>query len=237
MRRGAPLSFLLLLGLAAPLPAPVRAAGTGPATTPPPASHDATAHERFTDVARWVGIFDDPSRDAWQKPGEVAAALALKPGALVADLGAGTGYFERSLARAVGPGGIVLAIDTEPKLIEYLRDRVKRELLEGVLPVLAAPADPFLPRGRVDAVLVVDTYHHIDDRLRYFAALRGALAPGGRVAIVDYHKKPLPVGPPLQHKLAREFVIAEMTQAGYVLADEKTFLPYQYFLVFAPATR
>ncbi len=221
MRRGALLPFVLLLSLAAA----------------PPTSHDATAHEPFTDVGKWVRIFDDPARDSWQKPDEVAAALALKPGAIVADLGAGTGYFERSLAKVVSPGGIVLAIDTEPKLVEHLRDRARKEGLAGVVPVLAAPDDPFLPKGRVDAVLIVDTYHHIDDRLRYFTRLRETLAEGGRVAVVDFHKKPLPVGPPLEHKLAREFVVGEMQHAGYVLAGEKTFLPYQYFLLFAAAPR
>jgi predicted methyltransferase len=230
MRRGLLLPFVLVL--------PFLVLHPPAATTPaPPASHDATAHEAFTDVNRWVRIFDDPGRDAWQKPAEVAAALGLRPGAIVADLGAGTGYFERALAKTVGPDGLVLAIDTEPKLVEHLRDRIRTDLLEGVLPVLAAPDDPFLPRGRVDAVLVVDTYHHIDDRLHYFRALRGALAPGGRVAVVDYHKKPLPVGPPLQHKLAREFVVDEMKQAGYALTGEQTFLPYQYFLLFSPAGR
>ena len=106
-----------------------------------------------------------------------------------------------------------------------------------MLPVLASPDDPFLPRGRVDRVLIVDTYHHIDDRLGYFRRMKEALAPGGRVAIVDFHKRPLPVGPPPEHKLSREFVIGEMRQAGWVLSREETFLPYQYFLLFEPAPR
>ena len=200
-----------------------------------PGAHDATAHHPFTDVKKWVQVFDDPKRDDWQKPEEVAAALGLGPGMIVADLGAGTGYFERYLARAIAPGGVVLAIDTEPEMVGYMRTRFVKEGAEGVVPVLAAPGDPFLPAGRVDRVLIVDTYHHIDDRLHYFGRLKRALAPGGRVAIVDFHKRPLPVGPPPEHKLAREFVVEEMRQAGYRLADEKSFLPYQYFLLFEPA--
>jgi SAM-dependent methyltransferase len=203
----------------------------------PPGPHDATARHPFTDLDKWVAIFDDPKRDEWQKPAETAAALGLRPGAIVADLGAGTGYFSRYLSKAVSPGGIVLAVDTEPKMVAHIGARVRKEGTANVVPVLAVPDDPFLPAGRVDRVLIVDTYHHIDGRLGYFDRIKRSLAPDGRVAIVDFHKRPLPVGPPLEHKLAREFVIDEMRQAGWSLADEKTFLPYQYFLLFEPAGR
>jgi ubiquinone/menaquinone biosynthesis C-methylase UbiE len=213
------------------------AAGTAPAGEPPPNPHDATAHHPFTDVDKWTKLFDDPKRDEWQKPQETVAGLGLKPGQIVADLGAGTGYFERHLSRAVAPGGIVLAIDSEPEMVQHLGRRALKEQTPNVVPVLALPDEPFLPPGRVDCVLIVDTYHHIDDRLNYFRRMKGALAPGGRVAIIDFHKRELPVGPPLQHKLARDFVLDEMTQAGWSLAGEKTFLPYHYFLIFQPAPR
>jgi ubiquinone/menaquinone biosynthesis C-methylase UbiE len=198
-------------------------------------SHDAKAHHPFTDVEKWVKIFDDPARDEWQKPQEVARALGLKAGMIVADLGAGTGYFLRHLSDAVDPGGIVLAVDTEPEMARHLGERARKEKIDNVVPVLAVPEDPFLPNGRVDRILIVDTYHHIDDRLGYFRRLRRSLAPRGRLAIVDFHKRPLPVGPPPEHKLAREFVIEEMRQAGWSLADEKTFLPHQYYLLFEPS--
>ncbi len=207
---------------------------TPPEKSSPHDSHDATTRHPFTGIEKWVKVFDDPERDAWQKPAEVAAALDLKPGMVVADLGAGTGYFEGHLSRGVSPAGIVLAIDTEPEMVEHIGKRCRGVNLPNVVPVLAAPDDPYLPRGRVDRVLIVDTYHHIDARLDYFRGMRDALTPGGRVAIVDFHKKPLPVGPPPEHKLTREFVVDEMKQAGWRLADEKTFLPYQYFLIFAP---
>lgn len=203
--------------------------------SPPSGPHDATAHHPFTGVEGWTKIFDDPGRDAWQKPEAIAAALGIGPGMIVADLGAGTGYFERHLSKAVAPGGIVLAIDTEAEMVRHLAERARKEATANVVPVLALPEDPFLPAGRVDRVLIVDTYHHVDDRLAYFGRLKGALAPGGRVAIVDYHKKPTPVGPPVPHRLAREFVIEEMRQAGWSLAKEETFLPYQYFLIFEAA--
>ena len=216
----------------------------GPAGAPPTggapdhdhAGHDdhATVHHAFDDPERWAKIFDDPSRAAWQKPDEVVAALELKPGMTAADLGAGTGYFTAGLSRAVGEKGVVLSIDPEPQMVEYLGKRAHREGLANVVPVLALYEDPFLPPGRVDRVLIVDTYHHIDDRQAYFRRLGANLAPGGRVAIVDFHKRPLPVGPPPEAKLEREVVVAEMQKAGFRLAAEPTFLPYQYFLVFEP---
>ena len=198
-------------------------------------AHDATSHHPFTNIDRWVRIFDDPERDEWQKPAEVAAALALRPGMVVADLGSGTGYFLSHLSRAVGPEGMVLAIDTEPKMVEHIGKRTRESGARNVVPVLAMPDEPFLPSGRLDRVLIVDTYHHIDDRLAYFGRMQEALAPGGRVIVVDFQKRPLPVGPPLDHKLSREFVVDEMRQAGWRLAGEEDFLPHQYFLTFAPA--
>ncbi|MBI1950687.1 MAG: class I SAM-dependent methyltransferase [Acidobacteria bacterium] len=227
------LRAVLLMALAA---GPAWAAQAPPSPTPEN-PHDATAHHPFTGIEKWTKIFDDPKRDEWQKPKETVAGLDLKPGSIVADLGAGTGYFERHLSKAVAPGGIVLAVDTEPEMVQHLGRRALQEQTPNVVPVLALPDEPFLPPGRVDCVLIVDTYHHIDDRVNYFRRMKEALAPGGRLAVVDFHKRELPVGPPVQHKLAREFVVDELGQAGWSLAGEKAFLPYQYFLIFRPAPR
>jgi len=202
-----------------------------------PGSHDATAHQPFKGIDQWVRVFDDPMRDLWQKPQETVAAMRITPGMTVADLGAGTGYFNRYLSRAVGPGGMVLALDTEIEMVQYMVERNRREGLSNVLPVLVAPEDPFFPRRRLDRVLIVNTYHHIDDRLSYFAHMRGALAEKGSIIVIDYLKKPLPVGPPPDHKIDRDFVVLEMKQIGFNLAREETFLPYQYFLVFEAAAR
>ena len=197
-------------------------------------SHDATSRHSFSDVDHWVSVFDDPARDAWQKPHELVAALHLRPGMTVADLGAGTGYFSRHLSSAVGQRGTVFAVELEPSLLVHLRDRAEKEKIDNVVPVLASADDPRLPAGRVDVVLIVDTYHHLDDRLHYLARLRRALGPGGRVAIVEWQKRELPVGPPMEHKLAREQVIDEMTSAGYRLLEEPAVLPYQDVLIFGP---
>jgi ubiquinone/menaquinone biosynthesis C-methylase UbiE len=203
------------------------------ASTPLSARSDgATSHRRFDDPAYWSTVFDDPARAAWQKPEQLVAALGLRPGQCVADLGAGTGYFSRLLSTAVGPTGTVLAVDPEPNLVAYLRDRAEREGAANLTPVLASLDNPRLPAGLVDLVLIVDTYHHIDDRIAYLRRLQRALQPSGRVAVVDWQKRPLPVGPEMEHKLAREQVMDEMTAAGYRLAEEPAILPYQYFLIF-----
>jgi ubiquinone/menaquinone biosynthesis C-methylase UbiE len=180
-------------------------------------------------------VFDDPARDGWQKPREVVAALGLGPGMTVADLGAGTGYFARALSAAVGARGSVLAADTEPGLVEHLRKRAEQEGLANLVPILSSADNPRLPAGGVDVVLIVDTYHHLDDRVAYMRRLAGVLKPSGRIAVVDWQKRELPVGPGLAHKLAREQVIDEMERAGYRLGAEPDLLPYQYFLLFTPA--
>jgi ubiquinone/menaquinone biosynthesis C-methylase UbiE len=194
--------------------------------------HDATSHRTFEDVERWVKVFDDPERDEWQKPSEVVAALDLSPGSTVADLGAGTGYFSRYLSRAVGERGTVFAVDVEERLIEHIRKRAELEKTPNVIPVLASADDPRLPYGSIDVVLIVDTYHHFNDRLTYFRRLARALERGGRIVVIDWFKRELAKGPPLAHKLPRKQVVEEMTTAGYELVGEPSLLPYQYFLIF-----
>ena len=151
---------------------------------------------------------------------------------VVADLGAGTGYLSHHLANAVGAGGTVLVVETEPNLVVHLRKRAEEERTPNVVPILASTDNPRLPAGGVDLVIVLDTYHHVDDRIAYFRALHRALRPDGRIAIVDWHKRELPVGPPPDHKLAREQVVEEMRAAGWSVAQELDLLPYQYVLVF-----
>lgn len=179
-------------------------------------------------------MFDDPERDKWQKPQELVAALDLRPGMQVADLGAGTGYFSRYLSAAVGRDGTVYAVDTEPNLVAHLRTRAEKEDTDNVVPVLASPNNPRLPPGGLDLILIVDTYHHIDARRTYFRQLQRVLKPHGRVVVVDFRKRKLPVGPPPPHKLARAQVLSEMNAAGYDLIAAPPVLPYQYVLIFEP---
>jgi len=186
---------------------------------------------QFGDADQWAAVFDDPKRDEWQKPNEVVKALGLKPDALVADLGAGTGYFSVRLARLL-PKGKIYAVDLEPEMVRHLASRAKRDELPNVFAVQAAMDDARLPE-KVDLVLLVDTYHHIEDRTRYFGRLKGSLAPGGRVAIVDFTMDS-ELGPPPRARVSPEQVKRELGKAGYEIAAEHDFLPNQYFLVFRP---
>jgi SAM-dependent methyltransferase len=189
-------------------------------------------HEHdFSGPERWSQVFDDPKRDAWQKPHEVIEALKLKRDALVADIGAGTGYFTVRLARAA-PAGKVFAVDLEPDMVKHLAERAKHEQLSNIVPVQATTDEARLP-AKVDLVLMVDTYHHIDDRRRYFAKLKESLKPGGRVAIIDFTLDS-DIGPAPRARVSPERVKSELAAAGYQLADEQTFLENQYFLVFTP---
>jgi len=183
----------------------------------------------FEQAETWAKQFDDPARDAWQKPAEVLDALYLEPAARVADLGAGTGYFSARIAKRI-PGGKLFAVDIEPDMLRYLKERAHREHLQALVPVLASAETPNLPEP-VDLVLVVDTYHHIDNRVAYFDRLRGSLRANGRLAIVDF-KGDAPEGPPLQHRISPEKVTGELIAAGYSLVATHQFLPRQYFLVF-----
>ncbi|HUQ75593.1 MAG TPA: class I SAM-dependent methyltransferase [Burkholderiales bacterium] len=193
------------------------------------APHD---HEhRFDDAAKWAHVFDDPKRDEWQKPHEVIGALALPQDAVVADVGAGTGYFAVRLARML-PQGKVYAVDLEADMVQHLAQRAKREKLANVIAVQSAPDDTKLPE-KVDLALLVDVYHHIGDRERYFGKLKDALKPGGRIAIVDFNLDS-EIGPPPRARLSPERVKRELAAAGFALAAEHDFLPNQYFLVFKP---
>jgi SAM-dependent methyltransferase len=190
-----------------------------------------THQHGFGNAEQWSKVFDDPERDAWQKPHEVIQALALKPDAVVADIGAGTGYFSVRLAHVL-PRGRVYAVDTESDMVKHLAARARKEGLRNLTVIPASPDNPRLP-VRADLILFVDVYHHVEDRASYFPRLRASLRPGGRVAIIDF-RQDSPVGPPRAARVAPDQVKAEFARAGYALEREHGFLPHQYFLVFRP---
>ncbi len=191
-------------------------------------SHQTHQHS-FVDAEKWAQEFDDPKRDAWQKPHEVIQALAIKPDAVIADIGSGTGYFSVRLAHMV-PKGRVYGVDIEPDMVKYLAERAKRDGLKNLIAVTGAPGNPLLPE-KVDLILMVDTFHHIGDRDRYFRTLHDSLKPGGRIAIIDFRMDSLE-GPPKSARSTPDDVKAELNRAGYTLAQEHAFLPKQYFLIF-----
>jgi SAM-dependent methyltransferase len=186
----------------------------------------------FSGAEHWAMVFDDPARDAWQKPHEVITALSPAPDAVVADIGSGTGYFAARLAHFV-PKGRVYGVDTEPDMVKYLAERAKREGLPNLVSIAGRPDDAALP-AKVDLVLMVDVYHHISDREAYFRKLRGSLKAGARVAIIDF-REDAPSGPPKSQRVPPARVKTELARAGYALSKEHGFLPNQFFLVFEAA--
>ena len=190
--------------------------------------HDHMQHS-FADVDRYAKAFDDPARDAWQMPDRVVGALGLKPGQVVADIGAGTGYFTVRLARSAAAPK-VLAADIEPAMVQHLRQRAEKEGLKNVVAVKADADKTNLPEP-VDVALIVDTYHHIGNRVAYFTALKSLLKPGGRLAIVDF-RKDAPGGPPAEFRFTAEQITAELGRAGFALQTAHDFLPRQMFLVY-----
>jgi predicted methyltransferase len=179
-----------------------------------------------------LGLLEGPDRDTWQRPEQIMDALAIADGARVADIGAGAGWFTIRLARRVGPNGIVYAQDIQREPLEAIRRRVGREGLRNVETRLATETSPNLPIGMLDAVLIVDTYPEVADRVALLRDLGAALKPGGRIGIVNY--KPGRGGPgPAPDEGVRveaESVEADARRAGLrVLARES--LPYHYLLV------
>jgi len=196
--------------------------------------HKSHSQQRFNEIQKWVDIFEDPARAEWQKPEEVVKKLELKPGGTVADIGAGTGYFTRLFAAAVGPGGKAIGLDIEPSMVDYMKEDAKKQGLTNYEAKIVKPDDAGLPSKSVDVIFICNTYHHIEDRVNYLKKLTGALKPNGRIVIVDFYKKPMPVGPQsVAHKISEEDVKKEFKKAGYRLKKSLDFLPYQYYLEFS----
>jgi SAM-dependent methyltransferase len=188
-------------------------------------------HPSFDNPQAWAEQFNSPERDAWQKPEQVVRHMELSSDSVVADLGAGTGYFVMRILPEV-PVGKVYAVDVEAAMVDYTVQRSRRGGFEQVQGVVAAPDDPRLPEP-VDVVLIVNTYHHLPDRPRYFRALASKVKAGGRVVLVDYKTDPEIPGPPLAMRLTADQVAGEMAEAGWRLKTRSEgFLPRQYLLIF-----
>jgi len=185
-------------------------------------------HHRF-DPKESAKSFDDPGRDAWQKPQEVIAALSLTAGQTVADIGAGTGYFTIRLAQQ-DPGLQVFAADLEASMLGHIRERATKAGLKNVKTIQASETSANLPAA-MDCILIVNTYHHIGDRVGYFRSLGQSLKPQGKLAIIDF-KKGAKMGPPEEFRFTVEKIQGELTQAGYKLVAKHDFLPQQNFLIF-----
>jgi len=190
-------------------------------------------HRPWSDVEHWTEVFDDPARDEWQMPLTVVDFLGVEAGDIVADLGAGTGYFTKPLSIVVGPAGKVYAVDIEQAMLDHLMQR-SDITTDRVIPVLASATDPKLPKGGIDLIVIVNTWHHVEKRSKYLRRLEKSLSPEGRIALVDFRAGELPIGPPPAHKLSRDQVVTELEDSGWRFVAESVALPYQYVLIFLP---
>lgn len=191
-------------------------------------------HRKFNDAKHWVKVFDDPERDKWQLPAKVVESLKVKANDVVADIGAGTGYFSFRIAKAQ-PLSRVYAADVEQDMLTFLAEEAKKQNCANVVPFKIKTAKPELPE-KPNLVLIVDTFHHIDDRVQYFKDLKSSLAPDCRLVIIDFTDKS-PVGPPKDHRIDKGEVIAELKESGFALSAEQNILPYQYYLEFRTQTK
>jgi ubiquinone/menaquinone biosynthesis C-methylase UbiE len=179
-----------------------------------------------------LGSLEPPDRETWNQPGYIMDALGVGDGSIVADLGAGGGWFTIRLARRVGPNGIVYGEDVQLEMIEAITRRVEREGLKNVRTVLGRDDDPRLPEGALDAALMVDAYHEVQDRVAFLRSVRKALKPSGRLGIVGFRKDGFGPGPPLDERIEPQVVIADARAAGLRLLSNEVSLPFQYLLVF-----
>ena len=179
-----------------------------------------------------LGVLEGPDRDAWQKPDLVMDALAIGERSVVADVGAGGGWFTVRLARRVGPNGLVFAQDAQQLMLDSISRRIDREGFSNVRYIRGERRDPKLPRGALDAVLMVDTYHEFENPVALLRGVGVALKPGGRVGIVDFRSDGGGPGPPFSERVKEERVVEEAAEAGLRLLGRETFLEFQYFLIF-----
>ncbi|MBX3199767.1 MAG: class I SAM-dependent methyltransferase [Labilithrix sp.] len=220
--------------------APTRAAAP---TTPRDPGHASQAHDHdhggathhghggpsaFVDADALAKVFDDPSRDEWQRPADVLRALELDPAMTVADVGAGTGYFAVRLAAAVSQGEVI-ATDLEPDMVRYLNERARREQLPNLRAIQATPTASGLAAGSVDRILVLHVWHHLANRAGYARDLAHALRPGGRLFVVDFSPSS-DRGPPTNMRVASAVVVAELEDAGLSASVSATALPGQYIV-------
>ena len=201
----------------------------------PPVSVRAQDDRRPAPVMGAAGAdwLERPGRDEEQKPDEIVRTMGLKPGDVVADLGAGTGYFTRRLARAVAPSGRVYAVDIQPEMLKHLKEKIEKAGIRNVVPVLSESDDPKLPRASLDWILLVDVYHELQQPKPMLAKMRDALKRTGKIALVEYRLEGLTaLHVREEHRMSKEQVLAEWEPAGFRLVTLHEFLPVQHFFVF-----
>jgi ubiquinone/menaquinone biosynthesis C-methylase UbiE len=180
-----------------------------------------------------AGWLERPGREEEERPELVLQAMRLRPGQTVAEIGCGSGFFARRLARAVAPGGRVYAEDIQPEMLDLLKERTTREKIGNIVPVLGTDVDPKLPQGSVDWILMADVYHEFQQPRPMLERIRDSLAPGGQVALVEYRQEgetASQIKP--AHRMSVAQVLAEWQPAGFELTRRLEVLPSQHLFLF-----
>ena len=206
----------------------IHAQNPAPASTPA-ATHPAETRKTSAPYTGDLSIFDSPGRDERLQINRVMKILGVSPGKVVADIGAGSGWYTVRAAKRVTETGLVYAVEINPEAIRYINQRVQKEDLHNVKTILSKPDDPLLPANKIDSVLLLKTYHEVAEPVILLRNLRASLRTGARVGVIDRN------GNGENHGVARDVVIREASQAGYTLQEQYDFVKgdsMDYFLVF-----
>jgi protein-L-isoaspartate O-methyltransferase len=242
--RTAFVAALALHGLSCPERVQARGRGRGPTSvarsTPssdPGAPAPAPDERKPAPTMSYLGAdwLMRPERIAEEDPERMLDALGIRPGMVVADIGAGAGYHTIRISPRVGAEGRVYATDIQEEMLTILKKLVRERGITNVVPVLSGDATTGLPPRSVDLALMVDVYHELSEPRRFLDALKLALRPGGRVALVEFRAEDPRVPILEEHKMTAAQVIKELGAAGFKLAERHDFLPWQHLLIFAVA--
>ena len=208
--------------------------GVGSATTAAQEPDRAERHRVPADFMSFRGAqwLERDERVQEEQPGAVLDVMALEPGDVVADMGCGSGYYARRMARRVAPGGRVYCVDIQQEMLDIMQELADGEGVTGIVPVLGDVDDPKLPAGEVDWIILADVYHEMSDYEAMLAGMRASLAPGGRVALLEYRIED-GTGDNLKsdHAMSVRQVLAEWLPAGFALAALHEFLPGQHLFI------
>jgi ubiquinone/menaquinone biosynthesis C-methylase UbiE len=218
---------LILVACSIACGAPLPSDGQAPRATPKREPANVMGYQK----ADWL---EREGRAETEKPEMVIQAMEIREGMTVAEIGAGTGFFSRRLAKAVGPSGKVYAEDIQPEMLDLLKQNAAKEGIGNVIPVLGTETDPKLPARGVDRILLVDVYHEFQKPEPMLAAMRDSLAPGGTITLVEYRLEGETASHiNLKHRMSVDQVLSEWTAAGFLLLKQIETLPSQHLFIFS----
>ena len=223
---------LFLIALLALAPAAYAFQGAPKAAPAKPGTHPVTGRQ----IAGVMGMngaswLVRPEREEEEHPEQALDAMNIRPGMKIADLGAGVGYMSLRMAKRVGPSGRIYAVDLQPGMLELLRQRAAAEKITNVEPLLGEVADPKLPAGQMDIILMVDVYHELSDPQTMLRKIRDALKPDGRLILLEYRAEDPAVQIIADHKMSVDQVKRELEAEGFVMQPPIETLPIQHLFI------